>query len=198
MEKNLKLGATILAIAISVLALVLALLGGGTTVVEKGFGGSTSDDWNVGGDLTVAGNSTLTGDLITKFPYTTVAGTVGSVVTTTLTAADTGKTFLISNASGTPFVLPSTSTSAGLTYRFVINGAIGTDVTIQTSDLGNDIEGALIVAGAVVNCDAEDIITFVADGENIGDYLELYSDGTHWLIGDSGALTGSKLTCSTS
>ena len=121
---------------------------------------------------------------------TSVAATVAS---TTVTAALTGTTYVFTTT--TEFVLPATSTAAGLYYKFVVGGAITSNVTIRTYDLSNNIEGTLIVAGAVLDCDAEDVITFVADGENIGDYVELYSDGTYWYIGDSGALTASKLTC---
>jgi hypothetical protein len=96
------------------------------------------------------------------------------------------------------YTLPATSTSAGVVFRFVVAGSLTGDARIVTSDGGNDIEGALIVAGAVVDCDAEDTITFVSDGENLGDFVELRSNGTDWFIGASGALTGSKLTCTAS
>lgn len=118
------------------------------------------------------------------------------VTTTTLTTAMSGQTFVFSTT--TIFVLPATSTAAGVWYKFVVGGAITSNVTVRTSDLGNNIEGTLIVAGAVVDCDAEDTITFVADGENIGDYFEIYSNGTYWFLGSSGALTSSKLTCTAS
>lgn len=98
--------------------------------------------------------------------------------------------------AGVDVTLPAATASAGVGYKFVVSAAVATtDMTIvgAAADL---IEGTLIVAGAVVDCDASDIITFVVDGENIGDYVEVYSDGTKWMIGDSGALTTSKLTCS--
>jgi hypothetical protein len=148
------------------------------------------------GNAVIGGSATITGALsasgaVAGLQSLTAVST--AITTTTLTNADSGKTFIISTT--TNFVLPATSTSAGVYYRFAVGGLFTTNVTIQTSDLGKHIEGALIVAGAVVDCDAEHTITFVADGENIGDYVELYSNGTYWLIGDSGALTGSKLTC---
>jgi len=119
-----------------------------------------------------------------------------AITTTTLTTAMSGQTFVFS--SSTTFVLPVTTTASGVYYRFVVGGAITSNVIVRTSDLGNDIEGALLVAGGAVDCDAEDTITFVADGENLGDYFEIYSDGLKWFLGSSGALTGSKLTCTAS
>jgi len=151
-----------------------------------------------GSTLTITGAATAaslttTGAIAGKV---SVSNLSNAVTTTTLATTNTGNVYNIT--SSTNFVLPSTSTNSGVWYRFVIGGAITSNVTIHTSDDGNDIEGAMIVAGAVVDCDAEDTITFVADGENIGDYIEVYGNGTDWLIGSSGALTSSKMTCTTS
>jgi len=168
--------------------------------INEVFGGTTAYDWNVGGDLNVTGDSTLTGE-VTLSGAATVSGELGylesytaTTATTTVTQAMSGTTFYLSGDTA-KMTLPAT-TDAGQFYRFVIDGAITGNQTIVTSDLGNNIEGTLIVAGAVVDCDAEDTITFVADGENLGDYVELRFNGAKWFIGDSGALTASKLTCS--
>jgi hypothetical protein len=115
----------------------------------------------------------------------------------TITVAESGKTFYLSGAASTS-TLPATSTAAGTVYRFVVSGAVSGNIVIITSDGGNDIEGALIVAGAVVDCDAEDTITIVADGENIGDFFELRSAGGDWFIGASGGLSADKITCTAS
>ena len=113
--------------------------------------------------------------------------------TTTLQLKDSGVTYSVS-ASGTTFMLPAV-TETGAKYRFEVGGALDTGNVIIDSVEGDNIEGTLLVAGAVVDCDAEDQINFVVDGENIGDYVELTTNGTNWLIGDSGALTSAKLTC---
>ena len=169
---------------------------------EQMVGGTTNfDALSLGGNLAVGGTFAATG-ATTFSDNLTVSGTLypGSFptmdgTTTTLTTAMSGYTFLLGGADAT-FTLPATTTDAGIYYRFVVSEALSANNLIVTSDGGNDIEGTLIVAGAVVDCAAEDTITFVADGENIGDYVELYNDGINWLIGDSGALTASKLTCS--
>jgi len=116
-------------------------------------------------------------------------------VTTTLTATDSGKTFYISGNTST-FYLPATSTAiVGATYRFVVGGALASTSSVKTATGADEIEGTLIVAGAVVDCDAEDEIDFGAAFENIGDYVEFRWSGTYWMLGDSGALTANALSC---
>lgn len=112
---------------------------------------------------------------------------------TTLTYSQSGATFY-ATASGSTTTLPAVRD--GVVYRFVIGGAIDTVDWIIKSAEGDNIEGSLIVAGAVVDCDASDQINFVVDGENLGDFVELRSNGTKWFVTQSNALTGSKLTCS--
>ena len=114
----------------------------------------------------------------------------------TLTVAESGTTFFLSGATATTTL--ATSTPAGQVVRFYVGGALSGDHVIITSGGEDVIEGSLIVAGAVVDCASEDRLTFVSDGENVGDFFELRSTGTGWLIGASGALTSSKLTCTTS
>lgn len=148
-------------------------------------------------DATIYGDMLLSGSSNSKLGITSVVASSTATVTTTLTTTLSGEIYTIAGTTST-FILPATSTASGSFYRFVVGGAMTGDATIVTSDGGNNIEGSLIVAGAVVDCNAEDTLTFVADGENIGDFVELYSDGTYWYIGASGALTGSKLTCTAS
>lgn len=113
--------------------------------------------------------------------------------TTTLQLKDSGTTYSHS-ASGTTYILPAVSQD-GVNFRFVVGGATDSGNIIVDSAEGDNMEGTLIVAGAVVDCAAEDQLNFVVDGENIGDYVEVRSNGTNWLIGDSGVLTAAKLTC---
>jgi hypothetical protein len=114
---------------------------------------------------------------------------------TTLRIEDSGTTYYLASTTGSVLTLPPVARAAGVFYKFIIKGAFATSNFVIDSAEGDNIEGTLIVAGAVVDCDAEDQIDFVNDGENLGDYVEISSDGTKWFIGDSGALTGSKLTC---
>jgi hypothetical protein len=112
--------------------------------------------------------------------------------TYTLEHWESGST-IYASATGTTTTLPVAR--AGLVYRFVVGGALDTANWVIDSAEGDNIEGSLIVAGAVVDCDAEDQLNFVADGENLGDYVELRSNGSKWFITQSNVLTTAKLTC---
>lgn len=134
----------------------------------------------------------LTANTVLTKELTTAIAQTGASSTVTLTVADSGTTYLLS-ATGTRVTLPAVTD--GINFKFIINGAAANSNFIIDSAEGDNIEGTLIVAGAVVDCAAEDQINFVTDGENIGDYVELISDGSQWLIGDSGVLTSAKMTC---
>lgn len=164
---------------------------------KNGFFVDGTDYWTSAGDVSITDDVAIGGDLSVTGAFNALELTENVTATATLTNADSGKTFYISGAAQA-YTLPATSTAAGVVYRFVIQGAITGNATIVTAGGGDEIEGALIVAGAVVDCAAEDTLTFVADGENLGDFVELRSDGTKWFIGASGALTASKLTCTAS
>lgn len=110
----------------------------------------------------------------------------------TLQAFESGAT-VYATASGSTTTLPVAK--EGLFFKFVVAGALDTVNWIIDSAEGDNIEGSLIVAGAVVDCDAEDQVNFVTDGENLGDFLEVRSDGSNWYITQSNALTTAKLTC---
>lgn len=197
-------------VALRVLAAVEAAQKGGSMIGAYIASPTGLTDLNVTNDLVVDGLTTLTG--AASLGSATLTGAlVGTSATlsgqlnylesyeaitasNTITVAESGKTFYLSGATSTQ-TLPATSTAAGTVYRFFVGGSVTGDITIVTSDGSNAIEGTLIVAGAVVDCDAEDTITIVSDGENVGDFVELRSNGTKWFIGASGALTGSKMTC---
>ena len=55
------------------------------------------------------------------------------------------------------------------------------------------MEGSLIVAGAVVDVDAADQINFVHGSSNLGDFIDIWSDGSNYYVFgnalSSGALT---------
>lgn len=108
----------------------------------------------------------------------------------TILASQSGTTFYI--ASGTTSTLPPVE--AGLVFNFSVSGSIADTNFVIDSYEGDNMEGSLIVAGAVVDCAGEDQINFVNDGENVGDYVTVRSDGSQWLIFGN-ALTSAKLTC---
>lgn len=156
---------------------------GGVTIEDESFLGTvTINDLVVTDDLTVTG--TLLGGLDTTTPVS---------ANTTITAAQSGATFVI-GTTGATYTLPAV-TNDGFKAKFVVGAAFDTANAVIASAEGDNVSGTLIVAGAVVDCRAEDFVNFIADGEAVGDYVEVYSDGTQWLIGDSGVLTTAKATC---
>jgi len=106
-----------------------------------------------------------------------------------ITAADSGKTFLI---SGTGYTITLPETTAGVSYKFKVAAAFSTDTVVQTVSTQRDtISGSLIVAGAVVDADAVDRVTFEDGAERIGDFIELSSDGSVWTLFGNGAQSSS-------
>lgn len=105
------------------------------------------------------------------------------VVTTTnvLTAAESGKTFVLN--SGTAFVTTLPAAAAGLRYKFYCGttGPTGGNHTIVPTD-DNTIYGQAIVAGALIAASAEGSINLVADKFIAGDWIEVFCDGTNWLV----------------
>lgn len=172
----------IISVTVAVFALVIVAMGGSKVEIHE-LGAITGPD--------VHSYMNINGELGYQEKTVTIAKT-SQYATTTLTYLDSGTTYMLS-ASGTQMSLPAVQDS--LTYKFKVNGALDTANVVIKSSEGDNIEGTLIVAGAVVDCAGEDQINIVIDGENIGDYVELTSDGSQWLIGDSGALTASKMTC---
>jgi hypothetical protein len=112
--KNI-LVSTVIALIVSVGA-VMGLVGGN----QPGFGGTTSDDWNVGGNLAVTGTSAFTG-APTFTADATFNGGSGAVVITTTNAATSSasvgciQTTATSTATPIKLTLYATSTT-------VVNG----------------------------------------------------------------------------
>lgn len=162
---------------------------------EESFGGLVNlgqrdfpDGIAVDGTEVIDGDGNISGTITGPDNLVTVTGSI--------TAGAESSVYLVKGATaGGTITLPPVAAAAGMSYRVQIGGTFATNNVVIDSAEGDNIEGTLIVAGAVVDCNAVDQIDFVNDGENIGDYVEFMSDGAQWLIGDSGALTASKLTC---
>jgi hypothetical protein len=109
----------------------------------------------------------------------------------TLTAEDNGKTFILSDAAPGDITLPAV-TLAGFKCK-VICGFDITSSSALISAEGDNIEGALMVASTVVDVAAADQLNFINTADNIGDWVEVFSDGTYWYA-DGRALTTGGLT----
>lgn len=201
---------------VSAFALILTLTGTSPTVggvyslVNKyfydGISVGTTNQFAVSsaGALTTSGLVTATGGLTL-----TGVSSIGSITTglnyykpvltptsdTTLTVAQTGSIVNMATA-GLDITLPAPTAANGVHYRFVVSGAFATTDMTLVAGTADTIEGSLIVAGAVVACDAADIITIAAANEDIGDFIDMYSNGTKWMIGANQAMTASNHACS--
>jgi hypothetical protein len=103
---------------------------------------------------------------------------------TTLTAADSGRTYLI-NGTGYTVTLPAPF--AGFNVKFIVAAAFSTDTVVQTpADNRDTLNGGVIVNGAIVESDATDRVTFEDDAESIGDFIEISSDGTSFFLFGNG------------
>lgn len=108
----------------------------------------------------------------------------------TLTAADSGKTFLLQAATGAAITLPAPV--AGLNYKFVVGLAFATTAwTVVTAAGANIIQGTVIVNGASVLGENEDTITFAHAAESVGDHASVVSDGTNWYVSGVGSAASS-------
>ena len=103
---------------------------------------------------------------------------------TTLTAADSGRTYLI---SGTGYTVTLPAPHAGFNVKFIVAAAFSTDTVIQTpADNRDTLNGGVIVNGAIVESDATDRVTFVDGAESVGDFIEISSDGTSFFLFGNG------------
>jgi hypothetical protein len=103
---------------------------------------------------------------------------------TTLTAADSGRTYLI---SGTGYTVTLPAPFAGFNVKFIVAAAFSTDTVVQTpADNRDTLNGGVIVNGAIVESDATDRVTFEDDAESIGDFIEISSDGTSFFLFGNG------------
>lgn len=107
-----------------------------------------------------------------------------AVAATTLTAGDSGKTFMWNHATAFLFTLPAVQKSQkGIFYNFIIN-------TAATSGTGHGIDPASvdqIVAPGLTAADGKYVV-FLTGSDAVGNGFRLVSDGTDgWFMT---ALTG--------
>lgn len=102
---------------------------------------------------------------------------------------DNGKTFILGDAAPGDITLPAV-TNTGFRCT-VITGFAITSAAALISAEGDNMEGSLVVNGAAVDVDAADQINFVETAENIGDRVDVISDGTYWHVTGTGLTAGS-------
>jgi len=122
-------------------------------------------------------NELLELDGATKYVELTAAST--------LTAADSGKVYLLNSATEFATTLPLPA--IGLNFEFIVKAApASASYTVLTSASANIIHGVVTTgedaAGSVATAAAADTITFVDAKAIIGDRVKVESDGTNWYI----------------
>jgi len=106
----------------------------------------------------------------------------------TLTEFDSGKEFTLSASAGAQITLPAVA-KKGFKAKFTIGSAFATTNWTVVSAT-NVIQGSADVNSTLVPASNENTISFVATAETVGDYIELYSDGTNFYAYGIGASAG--------
>ena len=128
--------------------------------------------------------TTISNDVVRIFPKQETLAAA-----TTLTAADSGKTYLI---SGTGYTVTLPAPHAGFSVKFIVAAAFSTDCVVQTpADNRDTLNGGVFVYGAFVESDATDRVTFEDGAESIGDFIEISSDGTSFFLFGNGNASSS-------
>jgi hypothetical protein len=107
----------------------------------------------------------------------------------TLTSAENGKVFSLEGA-GAAITLPAV-TNEGWTAKFIVGANFDTSDWVITSAETGNLEGAINVVNVLTTVAAADTITFEQGAENIGDWIEVVSNGTYWLVTGVGLLASS-------
>ncbi len=106
----------------------------------------------------------------------------------TLSRKDSGKTFIVTG-TGYTLTLPSITNSAGMWFRFVVRATFGTDFIVNGGD--SLIHGAVNVESTRINWTGASLFNIQDGVEVIGDWVELWSDGTNWYIDGDGKAASS-------
>ena len=125
-----------------------------------------------------------------------VVGAAGAAATAesvtagvTLVVADSGKTVFLADAASGDVTLPAV-TNTGFRVRVVCAFAITTSSAVISAE-GDNITGTLVVNGATVLAEVEDQINFILNLAEVGDYIDVVSDGTQWIVNGIGGAAGS-------
>ena len=105
---------------------------------------------------------------------------VDITVATTLTIADSGKICVLKAAAGAAITLPAV-TAGKWGFRFVTGLAFASTAWTVVSTTAV-IQGGAIVNSTFVPAANENTITFAANAETLGDYVDVYSDGTNIYV----------------
>jgi len=152
-------------------------------VQESGSGVEISSSISVSSSLSLGGTAELSGH---KRNVSTLA------TGTTLTAADSGKVFLlVQTGANRTATLPAVA--SGLTFKFIVKTASTNKWEIVQAAGTEDFVGSVVAADGDAGDSAtgtDTLVRFVGNTAAAGDQIELECDGTVWYIRGSCAVTG--------
>ncbi len=110
---------------------------------------------------------------------------------TTLTADDAGQIISVNGAAGAPNITLPRATTAGLWFRFVLSDNT-TAVDIIQGDASDELVGSLMgLSTKDTGTGSDTKIIFAASTALAGDWVEVVSNGSDWLVsGQSAANSG--------
>jgi len=110
-----------------------------------------------------------------------LSGDLGGIdAAVTLTADESnGQHYILDGGTGLAITLPVPT--QGWSCRMTIGAAFTTDYVI-TAGTADTFQGCILEAGSIQDVDAADTITLEDGVENIGDFLEFWSDGTSTFV----------------
>lgn len=122
----------------------------------------------------------FSGPVVSENGFQNGASSVETIAAaTTLTAADSGKTFMLNAAAGAAITLPAPS--AGVKYKFIVQALFATTDWVITAT-GAIMQGSVQEAGAVQAVASATTINLELGTDTIGDWITLESDGTSWFV----------------
>lgn len=98
---------------------------------------------------------------------------------TTLTAAQSGSIVALTGSIGFAVTLPAPA--AGLNYLFVVQDLFGTTDWVITSASAN-MYGTVMELSTVQAVAGATTINLELAADTVGDWIEVYSDGTNWYV----------------
>ncbi len=104
---------------------------------------------------------------------------VSTAAALTLTAQDSGKLIIVSQAAGYTITLPSDA--AGLHFKFVLGTAGSNDVKIDGGS-SNAVKGFNMDPTTGINAVDNNMVQFASGVSVVGDVVRLENDGTTWWV----------------
>ena len=116
------------------------------------------------------------------------ANTEAVTTTNVIGAAESGTTYFFNTTTGFVTTLPAPA--VGLRYKFIVKLVnTTTNHTIVCNGGASLFQGNVMVASTVVTAVAGTSVNLVATTTDIGDHVEVISDGTSWFLSGSATTT---------